>query len=359
MVRFIVGLILAAALSLTAQTRVTADQVVQFIQSSIRQKDNDGQVARQVLMLKLSTRLDPAAVTTLQHEGAGPKTVAALNKLAAESASLPAASAAPTAQAAAVPAPPPEEQTKIADAIRETALAYTENLPNYICAQVTERRVDPDGSGDWRKQDTILETLSYNDRQENYKVVMINDRVATDKRHDQLGGATSSGEFGSILRSLFDPRNRAELEWSRRVRLARPSGERVVDVLSFRVRQPVYTIQDQPSGRSITVGYHGFLWADHETASILRIKFDCDDIPADFPIQGVSMDLNYDYVEIAGQKYALPLQFDVRSRQGRMASWNEARFANYRKFGADTSISFDTPEAVSPDKLVEKPVKKQ
>lgn len=358
MVRSVVCLLLAA-LSLAAQTRVTAEQVVQFIQSAIRQKDNDGQVAKQVQMLKLSTRLEPATVTALQLEGAGPRTVAALNRLAAESATLPAGAAAPAAQSAAVPAPPPEEQQKIAAAIRETALAYTENLPNYICSQVTERRVDPAGSGDWRKQDTILETLSYNDRQENYKVIMINDRVATDKRHDQLGGATSSGEFGSILRSLFDPRNRAEFEWARRVRLARPSGERVVDVLSFRLRQPVYSIQDQPSGRSITVGYHGFLWADHQTAAILRVKFDCDDIPADFPIQGVSMDLNYDYVEIAGQRYALPLQFDVRSRQGQMASWNEARFANYRKFGADTTISFDTPEAVSPDKLGEKPVKKQ
>lgn len=351
--------LLLAALCLPAQTRVTAEQVVQFVRSSIRQKDNDGQVAKQVLLLKLSTRLDPATVTTLQHEGAGPKTVVALGKLAAESASLPAGAPAPAAPAEAVAAPPPEEQTKIADAIRATALAYTENLPNYICSQVTERRVDATGAGDWRKQDTILETLSYNDRQENYKVIMINDRVATEKRHDQLGGATSSGEFGSILRSLFDPGNRAEFEWARRVRLARPAGERVVDVFSFRVRRPVYSIQDQPSGRSITVGYHGFLWADHETAAILRIRFDCDDIPADFPIQGVSMDLNYDYVEIAGQRYALPLQFDVRSRQGQAGSWNEARFANYRKFGADATISFDTPEAVSPDKLVEKPVKKQ
>jgi len=350
-------LLLAAAFCATPQTRVTAEQVVQFVQSSIRQKQDDGQVAREVQKLKLSTKLEAATVTSLQHSGAGPKTVAALAKLAAESAALPAAVTAPKTDAP--PPPPPAEQAKILDAIREAALAYTENLPNYICTQVTERRVDPTGAGDWRKQDTIQEQLSYNDRQENYKVVMINDRLALDKKHDQLGGATSSGEFGSILRTIFDPRSETEFEWARLVRLARPNGERVVNALNFRVRQPAYTIQHQGSGRSISVGFHGLIWADRDTSSILRIKFDCDGIPADFPIQSVALDLNYDFVEIAGQHYALPLLSEIRSKEGRLGSWNQARYANYRKFGADATISFDTPDLPVADKLVEKPVKKQ
>lgn len=357
MLRRTLCLLLASVFALSAQARVTAEQVVQFIQSAIRQKQDDGQVAREVQKLKLSTKLDEAAVASLQRGGAGPKTVAALNKLAADSASLPAsASAGPKPEAP--PAPPPEEQKKILEAIRETAQAYTENLPNYICAQVTERRVDPAGSGDWHKQDTIQERLSYNDHREEYKVVMINDRLALDKKHDQLGGATSSGEFGSILRSIFDPRSQAEFEWSRLVRLARPAGERVTNVLAFRVRQPVYTIDHQASGRSITVGYHGYIWADRETGSVLRIKLDCDAIPADFPIQSVSLDLNYDFVEIAGQRYVLPLLSDIRSREGRLVSWNQSRFANYQKFGADATITFDTPDLPA-DKLGEKPAKKQ
>ena len=350
-------LLLAAALCSTGQGRVTAEQLVQFIQSSIRMKQDDGAVAKAALQLKLSTKLETAAVTSLQRAGAGPKTVAALNKLAAESAGLPLAPASSASKADAPPPPPPAEQAKILNGIRAAALAYGENLPNYICTQVTERRVDPTGSGDWRKQDTIQEQLSYNDHQENYKVVMINDRLALDKKHDQLGGATSSGEFGSILRSIFDPRSETEFEWARLVRLARPGGERVANAFTFRVRQPLYTIQ-HPS-RTIAVGYHGTIWADRDTSSILRIKFDCDGIPADFPIGSVSLDLNYDFVEIAGQRYALPLMSEVRSQEGRLASWNQARYANYRKFGADATISFDTPDLPSSDKLGEKPAKRQ
>ena len=352
-------LLLAAALCSLAQGRVTAEQLVQFIQSSIRMKQDDGAVAKAALQLKLSTKLDTATVTILQRSGAGPKTVAALTKLAAESAGLPAAAAPASSgpKADAPPPPAPAEQAKILKAIREAALAYSENLPNYICTQVTERRVDPTGSGDWRKQDTIQEQLSYNDHQENYKVVMINDRLALDKKHDQLGGATSSGEFGSILRSIFDPASETEFEWARLVRLARPGGERVANAFTFRVRQPLYTIQ-HPS-RTIAVGYHGTIWADRETSSILRIKFECDGIPAAFPIGSVSLDLNYDFVEFAGQRYALPLMSEIRSQEGRLASWNQARYANYRKFGADATISFDTPDLPPAEKLGEKPVKKQ
>ena len=348
---------LGVVLCLSAQSRVTAEQVVQFVQSAIRLRQDDGQVAKEVQKLKVSTRLDAATVTSLQRSGAGPKTVAALGKLAEESASLPPAAAAPKADAAAPTAPSPAEQKRIEESIREAALAYTENLPNYICTQVTERKVDPKGSGDWHKEDTIQEQLSYNDHQENYKVVMINDRLALDKQHEKLGGATSSGEFGSILRSLFDPHNETEFEWTRLVRLGRPNGERVANVLAFRVRKPVYTIQHLNS--SITVGYHGFLWADRETSAILRLKFDCDNIPDDFPIKSLALDLNYDYVEIAGQRYALPLLLDIHAREGQLVSWNEARYANYRKFGADATISFDAPDAPPAEKLGEKPVVKK
>lgn len=352
-------LLAAGVCAAFAQAHVTAEQVVQFVQTAIRQKDDDGKVAKQVQMLKLSTRLDTETVTSLQHSGAGPKTVAALTKLAADSASLTKAAAAAAPKAEAPATPPPAEQQRILNGIRDAAMAYTENLPNYICTQVTERKVDPTGHGDWRKQDTIQEQLSYNDHEENYTVTMINDRVATGKKHDQLGGATSSGEFGSIMRSIFDPRSETEFEWNRLVRLPRPSGERVVNVLAFKVSQHLYTIHDDNSGRTVSVGFHGMLWADRATSSVLRIKFDCDDIPADFPIQAVALDLNYDFVEIAGQQYVLPLISDIRSREATYASWNQARYANYRKFGVDSSLSFDTPPPVSTDKLDEKPVVKK
>ncbi len=349
---------LAVAFCARSQSRVTAEQVVSFVQTEVGHKTDDAKLAKSVQMLKLSTKLDTSTVTTLQRAGAGPKTVAALTKLAADSANLPAATSAAPKTEAVEWTPSPQEWQKIRESVSQTGLAYTENLPNFICSQVTERQIDPTGNGSWHKEDTILEKLSYNDHKDDYRVVMINDRVVTDKKHEQLGGAISSGEFGGIMQAIFDPRSGTEFEWSKLVRLGRPSGDRVVYRIAFRVTQHLYEIQN--SGRKVTVGYHGFIWADRETSAILRIKFDCDGIPADFPIQSVALDVNYDFVEISGQKFALPILADIKSHEGRYISWNQARFANYQKFGTDSSISFDSPAAVDPDKLVEKPpVKKK
>src|SRR5262249_15773424 len=166
-------------------------------------------VAATLQGMRLSTRLDPNTVTELQRLGAGPKTVAALTKLAEASASV--SPAAPKSEPPTPPPPPPPEQKPSIEQVRANALNYTGALPDYICRQVTKRRIDPTGAGSWRDTDVILEQLSFFDQKESYKVVMVNNSMVTNNlQHDQLGGATSSGEFGSILRSIFAPESETE-----------------------------------------------------------------------------------------------------------------------------------------------------
>jgi hypothetical protein len=51
----------------------------------------------------------------------------------------------------------------------------------------------------------------------------------------------------------------------------------------------------------------------------------------------------------------LPLKTEIRSRDGKYLTWNEAEFHLYRKFGADTTITFDTPDELPADKTQEQP----
>jgi hypothetical protein len=88
---------------------------------------------------------------------------------------------------------------------------------------------------------------------------------------------------------------------------------------------------------------------------VMRIRMECDDIPSDFPIQQVSLDLNYDFTKISDQEFVLPLKADLRSREGRFLVWNEIEFHLYRKFGTESSITFDTSDTVPEDKLKEQP----
>ena len=335
-----------------AQGRRTVEEVVSFVKSAVQQKESDSRIAASLAGIRMVSPLTEATITELQRSGAGPKTVAALEKLKEQSASLPAAApAAPAPAVVSIPPPEPAEQRRVLEEVRENALNYTKNLPNYICTQVTRRHVDPTGSEGWRTADTVIEQLTFFEQRETYKVILVNNSPVTNNLgHDQLGGATSSGEFGSILHSIFAPETRTEFGWERWTTLRK----RRTYVFSFHTGETMYQISHGPSKQSIHTRTHGSVFVDRDTKTVMRIHMECEGIPADFPIQSVSLDLDYDYGEIAGQEFLLPLHADIRSREGRMGSWNEVSYVSYRKFGTETNITFDTPE-VPADKLKEQP----
>jgi hypothetical protein len=348
------GMLLVLALAAAAQPARSVDDLVDFIKTAIANHYPDRDVALQVAKIKLSNRLDEAKVAELQHLGALPKTVEALKQLAKASASLPAAPVKMQTVVAPMPAPSQEDQGRILSEIRERALSYSKNLPNYICLQQTKRHVDPTGTQGWQLADRVVETLTYYEQREIYKVRTINDAPVTkDIPHDKLPGAKSSGEFGSILREIFEPDTQTEFQWERWTRL----GGRVMYVFAFRIRQPRYGIRHEESKQEIHVGYHGLVFADRETKSVMRITMECDDIPADFPIHDVALKLDYDFVEISDQRFLLPYHSELHSREGRFLVWNETDFRAYNKYSADAKISFgDIGDAASDDKLKEQPV---
>jgi hypothetical protein len=351
-VRILCLLVLASAAGM-AQVRRSVEDLTSFVKQAIAQKSPDKQIAAAVEGIRLKFRLDDSVISQLQREGAGPKTVEALKHLGQLSASLPPE----PVHVTAVEFPPPSEEVQkdVLAEVRENALNYTDNLPNYLCTQVTKRRIDPTGSGDWRVIDTILEHLSFFEHRESYKVIMVNDSPVTKPvEHDQLGGATSSGEFGSILHSIFAPEIHTDFQWARWATLR---GQRTM-VFSFHTGEPVYSIKHQDSKREITTRTHGEVLVDPTTHMVMRIRMETEGIPADFPVQNVTVMLDYDFGEISGQQYLLPLHSSIRSREGRMAAWNEVSYVSYRKFGTESNITFDSTD-IPEDKLKETPVKKQ
>ena len=185
---------------------------------------------------------------------------------------------------------------------------------------------------------------------EDYKVVSRNGVPVTGMKHEQLGGASSSGEFGSMLKEIFSPDSNTQFEWERWATLR---GKRM-HVYSFRVPQETskYTIYAEEVKRRITVGYHGLIYAqaklktdggnDDKPYMVMRLTMTADDIPADFPVQEMGLDLNYDYTNISGTPYLLPLKSELHSKDGRYLVKNETEFRLYNKFGTESEIQFDT-----------------
>ena len=354
MVPRLLSVALAVCLLASAQTKITVQQLIQFVKSSIQMKLADKDVASYLRGVKLTEKLDDATIDELQGRSPlGPKTMAALKSLRDASTSFGEAKPAPPPPPPPKLPPPPssEEQARILDEVRENSLHYSDSLPNYLCLQVTHWYVNPYGKSDsWIGAGHMQERLSYVDHHEDYKTVTVNDQVSSvDAR--ALGHSLSRGEFGSLLREMFERQSRTQFEWERWSGLH----GRWMYVFTFRVPQETsqYTISygRTKDEQRITVGFSGTIFVDKETNMVIRLKMHADNIPAGFPVNEAAEQLDYDYQKIGDQEFLLPRQAEMLGKaEGKYLSKNTIDFRLYQKFSADAVIKFDQmdPSAVPP-----------
>ena len=348
--------LLALGLSITlfAQTKFTIDQLVAFVQSSVQLKHPDRQVADYLRKITLKEKLTDSVLEDLQGLGAGLKTVEALKALRDASKSLPPPPPPkPKPEPVVIPGPSEEERKKVLDEVREYAANYTKRLPDFICTQVTRRYFDPSGLEFWHSEDVVTARLSYFEQKEEYKIMTVNN-APTERTMRQLGGTTSSGEFGTMLREIFEPASHARFNWERWATLR---GRRM-HVFSYHIRQiysKYHVIHNDKE--EIVPAYGGLLYIDRDTSMVMRITSEAEDMPSSFPIQQTSTILDYDLIPINEREYVLPLRAVLRMRSGKLLTKNEVEFRMYRKFSAEATITFDTPPPLSEDKTKEQPPK--
>jgi hypothetical protein len=351
--RFLLLMMLAASIA-WAQRAMTVAELIAFVKSQIQMKGDDRTTADFINhKIRLTEKLDDRTVEDLQGQGAGAKTVQALRKLSEESASLKAPPPPPAAAPTAPPIPPPDsmEQAEALHAIKDYALNYTSNLPNYVCVQTTRRHIEPTVKGYLPYGDVIPEQLSFFDKKETYKVQMVNHQSVANVDHSQLGGAVSSGEFGTMLSHIFDPETGSEFNWDHWATLR---GRRMY-VFSFSVPKSAgYSMYHGETKREYISAYKGLIYADQETHAVMRIKMECVGIPADYAIKEVGITLDYTPTKIGESEYVLPFHFQLDSKDTKAVVKNEADYKLYRKFGTESTITF-SDDPVSDDQLKEQP----
>lgn len=301
----------------------------------------------------MSERLEAGVLEELQGLGVGEKTVQALRALAERSKNLPAgAPVTVTPTRVEIPPPSPAEQKAVIRKAREYALAYIHRLPDFLCTQVTRRYYDPAGMEFWRLSDTITARLSYVEDREDYKVILVNSRPMNADMH-ALGGAVSTGEFGSMMRELFEPGTNASFEWERWATLR---GRRA-HVYRYRVEQAKskwHVTYERTA--EVVPAYHGNVFVDRDTNAVVRLTLDAE-LPPSFPIQQAGTVLDYDYAPIGEQQHILPLKAVVRMREGKLLIKNDVEFRMYRKFAVEAVVKFEadpeTPEPLPEDKTKE------
>jgi hypothetical protein len=287
-----------------------------------------------VFLLELQTReADPAVLEVLREiRGRGKDFVPTSP---GETASLSAASSSPESPAAS-DKPVEADWSKFLEQVRAKAIAYTDDLPNFICTQVTQRsaRYFPGG---WRSVDNFVAELTYFEKKEHYKILTVANQATTSATMENLSGTRSTGEFGSSMRSLFDPATSAVFRLEGR---EQTNGRETIRLGYQVARETSSRSINYNNERTIVTAYRGRCWIDPESFQIVRLEDKAINIPPDFPITRSDGAIDYDLADIAGRKYWLPVRAEVLLVEGaaKLHTKNVIEFKRYRKFEAEVRI---------------------
>ena len=226
--------------------------------------------------------------------------------------------------------PPPDlsEQHKgLADATH-FAINHEANLPNFVCTETTRSFEDVDNSG-WRPINLIVERLTHFEDREVYRVMTLNGQSATIP-DNQLRPASSSGGFSPVMKAIFRSQAETEFRWLNWVSLR---GKRM-HVFAYRIPafKSSYHVEVADQSIDLVTGYHGLIFIESERHLVHRITLHADEIPSSFPIQDISLSIDYDYTRIGDADYLMPLQFELRSRHGVDLVRSDVDYTDYRKF---------------------------
>jgi hypothetical protein len=246
--------------------------------------------------------------------------------------------AAPPARQQTVGGIPMEDDPVIAKA-REAAATYLEGLPNFFAKQVTTRYMTENVRQGWQAQDIVTADVAYEDGHESYKNIKIGNK-ATSQSMEDLPGTRSSGEFATLLIEVMDPGAQAAF---RRTGTDTVRG-RSAYTYKFEITRTHSRWRVESPSQLYYPAYGGTIWIDKETSRVLRIEMDARKIPTLFPFDTIETTADYDYVRLEAQSFLLPVESEILScqRGSSICSRNKIEFRNYRKFGAESDITFDT-----------------
>ena len=246
-----------------------------------------------------------------------------------------------TASAPAVDTPTPiaiQEDPTIAKA-REASASFAGTLPNFFCLQLTTRYESESPRQGWQALDTIQVDLAYENGRESYKNIKIGNKP-TNKGMEDLGGSWSTGEFSSSLENLFEPGTAATFRRSGQETLrGRPT-----TIFKFDVKRENSNWRVMAPSQLYYPAYRGTIWVDRETSRILRMEKEARNVPFLFPFDKLEEATDYELIRLSTpQPFLLPTVAEVLACQqgSTRCTRNRIEFRNYRKFGAESGITFD------------------
>jgi hypothetical protein len=184
--------------------------------------------------------------------------------------------------------------------------------------------------------------IVYENNKEDYRDITVNGKP-TKKPIEEVGGAWSTGEFGSVLIDLFSPATNADFRYQRESRIAGVNAR----LYDFEVKRENSHWNIHMGSQGYSPAYKGSVWIDPQTARVLRIEMQAYGFPDSFPTDHVESATDYQYIRLGDAKqYLLPVHAETLScqRNTNACSRNTIEFRNYHKYTGESTITFGAPK---------------
>jgi hypothetical protein len=350
---------LTAIAPVRAATRVTIAQLEQFLTSRQAMKESDEQIAERLNQAELSEELvGPALARILAETSSWPRTAEQIEVLAAESIF----EAAPSADQHQDPAPDSATLQRMIDQARAYANGALHLLPDLLAVRVTRSFANTiiDFKPKHGKPKAQMHFVREYRREMAYRNGHeINSTIgrSSDPGVEQTSGLSTWGEFGGILKIVFNDAFGGHVAWERWQRNG--AGERMAvfhyaipeSSSHYKVDFCCYLLsKENPVEMPFKAqpGYHGELFVDPRRGTIDRITLEADMKETD-AVRRSAIAVQYGRVEIGGKWFVCPVRsvaitdsHNVMMEEidgvGLEKHINLVEFVGYRKFGSTSRI---------------------
>ncbi len=364
--RRLILLVLLASLASTAgaSKRVTVAQLEQALMTAHAAHKPDAEIARQIRGFELSERLTEATLDRLTaYLDAGSQAAPALKLLADQSAFL----EPPANELPSTAAPDAATQQRMIVAARNYVAKTLPQLPNLFAMRTTNRYDDSPyevKKGSWPVH-AGLHLVSTSRRESSIFHERPNPSTnASAANLQEQSGLETGGEFGSMLSMILTDAVKGKVNWSHWEQTTAgtvavfhysvPSSASHFEVINLLQQQASLEGTSTPKvgSRQVTrPGYHGALWVDPLTGTVLRETIEADTKGSD-QLKKAAIMVRYGPVQIGESEFICP----VRSLALSIAAganldpltgmpgdaptvWlNESLFTGYHRFGTTTRI---------------------
>jgi len=184
----------------------------------------------------------------------------------------------------------------------------------------------------------VTAAVVYENGKEDYRDITVNGR-AIKKGMEQMDGAWSTGEFGSMMIDLLAPSTAAQFRYRRDER----TGGIPAKVYDYTVKRENSHWQVTMGSQTFRPPYKGSIWIDPSNGRVMRIEMQAFGFPDDFPTDDVESAMDYQYTRLGDAKqYLLPVHAETLScqRGSDNCSHNVIDFRNYHKYSGESNITF-------------------